>query len=116
MAPAFSIRGQNWAQQHLPNYDLAFYMSPRPESTDGRDSNTDKIDEKGVRGSFLKLFVALLKDYRGFVKFIIFLLNIILIILITITILIIVVILFILHKVNHFQCINFVQLIILKVL
>lgn len=64
MAPTFSLRGKNWAQQQLPNYDLAFYMSPRPEAVDGRDANSDRIDEKGVRGSFLKLFVALLKDYR----------------------------------------------------
>jgi hypothetical protein len=64
MAPVFSLRGRNWTQQQLPHYDLAFYMSPRPETEDGRDTKAEKLDEKGVRGSFLKLFVALLKDYR----------------------------------------------------
>jgi hypothetical protein len=66
MAPAFSLRGRNWQQQQLPHYDLAFYMSPRPEAADGRDAHGGRVDEKGVRGTFLKLFVALLKDYREY--------------------------------------------------
>lgn len=54
----------NWRVNHLPYYDSAFEMSVRPDLADGSIQSKDKVDEKGVRGSFLKFMVTMLKNYR----------------------------------------------------
>lgn len=64
MAPAFEMRMPDWQNTQLPLYDSAFEMSVRPDLADGSINNKDKVDEKGVRGSFLKFMVTMLKNYR----------------------------------------------------
>lgn len=67
MAPAFEMRLPDWKRNQLPFYDSAFEMSVRPDLADGTLENKDKVDEKGVRGSFLKFMVTILKNYRQYV-------------------------------------------------
>ena len=58
------MRMPDWRNTQLPFYDSAFEMSVRPDLADGSITNKDKVDEKGVRGSFLKFMVTMLKNYR----------------------------------------------------
>jgi hypothetical protein len=66
MAPAFRMRMPDWHVHQLPYYDSAFEMSVRPDLADGNVESKDKVDEKGVRGSFLKFMVTILKNYRQY--------------------------------------------------
>ena len=64
MAPAFNMRLPDWEKNQLPFYDSAFEMSVRPDLADGTLANKDKVDEKGVRATFLKFFVSIMRDYK----------------------------------------------------
>jgi hypothetical protein len=67
-AAAFTERMEPWRKLRLPYFDSAFNMSVRPDRANGTmEQGKSAIDEKAVRESFLRFFVAVMKNYRKYV-------------------------------------------------
>lgn len=66
----FDERPGDWKDSVRPYYDSAYKMALRPDMVDGSDDQCDgEIDEKAIRGSFLKFFVSILQRYRRFLVY-----------------------------------------------
>ena len=79
-APAFERRGADWAESRLPLFDSAFTVvtdtaameSDKAQDTSQGVSKNPKdgeVNECAVRAGFLNFFVAILKNYRRYVRF-----------------------------------------------
>ena len=67
----FTQRPADWSSSVQPYYDSAYKMSLRPDMVDGTDDqeSAGEIDEKAIRGSFLKFFVSILQSYRKYLVY-----------------------------------------------
>ena len=66
----FDRRPPDWKTSVLPFYDSAYKMSVRPDMVSNDDEDEDdNIDEKSIRGSFLKFFVSILQNYRKYLVY-----------------------------------------------
>lgn len=67
VSSTFEDRLSPWKTARLPYFDSAFNMSIRPDRANGTlEQGKSNIDEKAVRESFLKFFVAIMKNYRKY--------------------------------------------------
>ena len=68
--PCFDQRPADWNESVQPYYDSAFKMSIRPDMANvDDDEEADEIDDKAIRGVFLKFFVSILQNYRKFLVY-----------------------------------------------